>query len=69
MPRIRKLLRKASISLAALTVAFLITEVLTRSLEPGPFTFFDRNPYVTHPDDTRVVRHRPGFEGHWEGTW
>lgn len=69
MPPVRTFLRKASISLAALAGAFLIAEALTRSLEPGPFSFLDRNPYVAHPDDPRIVRHQPGFEGRWDGTW
>lgn len=69
MPPLRTLLRKASISMAALGGAFLVTETLTRSLEPGPFSFFDHNPYIAHPQDSRIVRHQPGFEGRWDGTW
>jgi lysophospholipase L1-like esterase len=69
MPPLRTLLRKASISMAALGGAFLVAETLTRSLEPGPFSLLDRNPYVVHPEDARVVLHKPGFEGRWDGTW
>ena len=69
MPPVRTFLRKGSISLAALAGAFLVAEALTRSLEPGPFSFLDRNPYVVHPDDPRIVRHQAGFEGRWDGTW
>ncbi len=69
MPPIRTLLRKASISAGALLGASAAVETLTRILEPGPFSFLDRNPYVTHPEDARVVRHEPGFAGRWDGTW
>jgi lysophospholipase L1-like esterase len=66
---LRTLLRKASISVAVLGGVFLVTETVTRSLEPGPFSLLDRNPYVGHPEDPRVVLHQPGFEGRWDGTW
>ncbi|HIK60795.1 MAG TPA: SGNH/GDSL hydrolase family protein [Planctomycetes bacterium] len=69
MPPLRTLFRKASISVAALVCVFLVAETLTRSLEPGPFSLLDRNPYVVHPENPRVVLHRPGFEGRWDGTW
>ena len=35
--------------------------------EPGPFTFTDENPYLA--DEVLRHKHRPGFRGHWEGTW
>ncbi len=69
MPALRTVLRKASISAAALLGMFVIVETVTRTLEPGPFSFVDHNPYIEHPSYPGIVRHRPGFEGRWDGTW
>ena len=66
---IRRMLRKLFVSLATLTVLFVIGELWTRSLEPGPFSLFDRNPYRKHERGEGFERHKPNFEGRWDGTW
>ena len=63
----RKLGRKAGISLASLCAALVAAELLARVAEPGPFSFFDRSPYVKDPVFAHV--HKPGFRGRWDGTW
>lgn len=68
MRRPRNLKRKLLISVASLLFAFVLAEVVTRALEPGPFTLWDTNPYLHHDDD-RAHRHRPDFAGRWDGTW
>ena len=69
MSRPKKLLRKLGLSAASLLVLFLVGELVTRGLEPGPFSLLDRNPYVDHPEDRRIHRHAPNFVGRWDGTW
>jgi len=64
----RNLKRKFALSLVALVVFFVVGEVITRAIEPGPFSLWDRNPYV-HFEDGRGWRHKPDFEGRWDGTW
>ena len=50
-----------------MAVMFLTLELVLRAAEPGPFTLFDKNPYLT--DDVLRHKHKPDFRGHWEGTW
>ncbi|MDP6368647.1 MAG: SGNH/GDSL hydrolase family protein [Planctomycetota bacterium] len=54
----------------ALGIALLLclgVELAVRAAEPGPFSLWDRNPYM---DDARHRhRHRPGFQGRFDGTW
>ncbi len=69
MAFLKKTLRKLGISAGALALVFVVAEVGARLLEPGPFALVDRNPYITHPEDERIARHRPSFEGRWDGTW
>lgn len=69
MARLPKILKKLAISVATLFVLFVIGELTTRAMEPGPFSLFDSNPYVFLEDDPRVVRHAPDFSGRWDGTW
>jgi lysophospholipase L1-like esterase len=69
MPRVRNLKRKLLVSLGTLVVALVIGELVTRALEPGPFSLFDHNPYHKLDEAGLVARHDPGFEGRWDGTW
>ncbi|MDA1264138.1 MAG: SGNH/GDSL hydrolase family protein [Planctomycetota bacterium] len=64
----RNLKKKLLISATTLCVAFVIGELVARAIEPGPFSLWDKNPYV-HYDDARAYRHRADFEGRWDGTW
>lgn len=66
--RLRLLLKKLSISLVTLVVAGVAAELVARAVEPGPFSFVDRSPYVDSEVDDHF-RHRPGFEGRWDSTW
>lgn len=68
MRRPRHLRKKLTISLVSFATLFLLGEVLARAMEPGPFSLWDKNPYVHHTDG-RAHRHRPSFEGRWDGTW
>lgn len=68
MARIRRLLKKLSLSAVSLAAAGVVAELVLRAEEPGPFSFFDRNPYVDSPVDGHV-RHVPGFRGRWDSTW
>ncbi len=64
----KNLRKKLTISLVSLLAAFIFGEVITRAVEPGPFSLWDTNPYVHHTDG-RAHRHRPSFGGRWDGTW
>ncbi len=66
--RLRRLAKKLSISAVALVVAGVAAELVMRAQEPGPFSFFDRYPYVESKPDIHV-RHQPGFVGRWDSTW
>lgn len=66
--RLRPLLKKLGISLASLAVAAVVAELVARALEPGPFSFIDRSPYVDSAAD-KHYRHKPGFAGRWDSTW
>jgi len=68
MSRIKRLAKKLTISAGALLVAAIALELVLRAQEPGPFSFFDRNPYVESEPDIHV-RHQPGFTGRWDSTW
>lgn len=61
------LLRKLAISLLTLLAFACGSEIAARLMEPGPFSWVDRNPYVRHASLHHV--HRPNFEGRWDGTW
>lgn len=52
----------------ALLVAAVALEFVLRAQEPGPFSFFDRYPYVESQPDIHI-RHKPGFVGRWDSTW
>lgn len=67
--RPKRILRKLSISVIVLVGLAVIGETVARAIEPGPFTFYDTNPYIEHPDDPSVIRHRASFRGRWDGTW
>lgn len=69
MSLIKSILKKLLLSLATLALLLVLGEVTARAIEPGPFTLYDANPYVEHPADPRVVRHRANFRGRWDGTW
>lgn len=66
--RLRRLAPKLLLSAASLAAAVVGAELVARFREPGPFTLFDRNPYVDSAVDGHV-RHRPGFVGRWDSTW
>ncbi len=68
MPLPRRLLRKLSISFGSLLVLMLFGELVARAMEPGPFSLWDRNPYVHH-GGSRAHRHRVNFQGRFDGTW
>ena len=68
MTRPRRILRKLCLSALSLALAACAAELVLRAQEPGPFSFFDRNPYVDSAVD-RHVRHVPGFRGRWDSTW
>lgn len=68
MPRLPVVLKRLGLSAASLAVAVTATELVLRAMEPGPFSFFDRNPYVDAAAEGQK-RHRPDFEGRWDGTW
>ena len=52
----------------ALILAGLGAELVLRAMEPGPFSFVDRYPYVESKPDIHI-RHKPGFVGRWDSTW
>ncbi|MEM1451786.1 MAG: SGNH/GDSL hydrolase family protein [Planctomycetota bacterium] len=68
MPRLPRLAKRLGLSLGSLVVAVAATELVVRATEPGPYSLFDRNPYVDSEVDDHV-RHRPDFVGRWDGTW
>lgn len=65
----RRLRRKLLVSLLTLTALFVVGELWTRALEPGPFSLIDRYPYSVHAKGRGYERHQPDFEGRWDGTW
>ncbi|QDV08268.1 GDSL-like Lipase/Acylhydrolase [Planctomycetes bacterium Poly30] len=65
---LRRLAKKLSISAVALLLAAVGLELVLRAMEPGPFSLFDRYPYVESKPDLHV-RHKPGFVGRWDATW
>lgn len=65
--RIRKGLQRLLLAVGSLAVVLCIAEIVARIAEPGPFTFFDRSPYVH--DATFGHVHKAGFEGAWDGSW
>lgn len=68
MRRPRHLRKKLTVSLVSFATLFFLGELLARAMEPGPFSLWDENPYVHHGDG-RAHRHRPNFQGRWDGTW
>lgn len=66
---IRRLRRKLLVSCGTLAVLFVVGELWTRSLEPGPFALLDSYPYTPHERGKGFERHQPNFEGRWDGTW
>lgn len=65
----RRLRRKLLISLLTLTALFVVGELVTRAMEPGPFALLDSNPYQDHAKGRGYQRHKANFEGRWDGTW
>lgn len=68
MSRLRRFAKKLTISAVSLGAVFVIGELVARASEPGPFSFFDRYPYVT-PEGLDQERHIAGFTGRWDSTW
>lgn len=64
---LRSILKKLAISLASLIVVMCAAEIVARLAEPGPFSFFDSEPYEKVPKMGHV--HKPNFAGRWDGTW
>ncbi len=65
--KVRSLLKKLSLSLAALILGLSAAEIVARLAEPGPFSFFDSHPYIRPPKADHV--HKLNFAGRWDGTW
>jgi len=61
------LARKLAISVLSLVVVFVVAELIARAAEPGPFSLYDKRPYVQVAPN--VHEHIPNFEGRWDGTW
>lgn len=59
--------KRLAVSVLASVALLGALELVLRAAEPGPFTFTDENPYLA--DEVLRHKHRPGFRGHWEGTW
>ena len=66
-PRVAKFLKRVAVVVGVLLFMFVALEMVARAAEPGPFTFFDRNPFLT--DDVLRHKHKPDFRGQWEGSW
>jgi len=64
---VRSVLKKLAISLLSLIVVLVLAEVAARLAEPGPFSFFDSQPYDPAPGMDHV--HKRNFAGRWDGTW
>jgi lysophospholipase L1-like esterase len=64
---LRPLLSRLALVLAASGLILVAAEMISRAAEPGPFSLWDRNPY--RPDERLHHRHRPGFEGRFDGSW
>jgi lysophospholipase L1-like esterase len=63
----RKPARKLGLSLLSLGGCLVVAELLARAGEPGPYSLWDRRPYVR--DSLLPQVHKPGFRGRWDGTW
>jgi lysophospholipase L1-like esterase len=65
--KLRPILRRLGLSLAALVVFLLAAELVARWAEPGPMSLWDTRPYQ---EDARLAHsHKPGFRGRWDSTW
>jgi lysophospholipase L1-like esterase len=64
-----RLRRKLTISLVTFIAIFVVGELVTRALEPGPYALFDSYPYVAHELGQGFERHEANFSGRWDGTW
>ncbi len=65
---LRKLVRKLTLSAISLGLFLTGAEIVARIAEPGPFSLFDRSPYVEASFPVGKW-HDPGFEGRWDATW
>ena len=65
--RVKRFFKRLGVVCLVMAVLFGIVELALRAAEPGPFSFIDRNPYLT--DEFLRHKHKPSFRGHWEGTW
>lgn len=68
MARLKSIAKKLALSLASMTAFVVVLELVARAAEPGPFSFFDRFPYIESEADGHW-RHVPGFSGRWDSTW
>jgi lysophospholipase L1-like esterase len=64
---VRSVLKKLALSIVSLFVVLFVAEIAARLSEPGPFSFFDSEPYEKAPVMDHV--HKPNFAGRWDGTW
>ena len=63
----RRFFKRLAVTAAVTLALVLALELVLRALEPGPFSFYDRSPYLT--DHVLRHKHKTDFRGHWEGTW
>ncbi len=64
---LRGILKKLAISLVSVIALVCSAEIVARLAEPGPFSFFDSEPYDKFPGMGHV--HKPNFAGRWDGSW
>jgi len=65
--RLRPVLKKLGLALGSLTAFALVAELVARANEPGPFSLWDRFPYLHH--ETLEHVHEPGFVGRYDSSW
>ncbi len=66
--KLKRFLKRLGVTCGVLFLVFAVLELVCRAAEPGPFSLFDSNPYLTE-DPVLRHKHKPDFSGHWEGTW
>ncbi len=64
---LRGILKKLAISLVSVIALVCSAEIVARLAEPGPFSFFDSEPYDKVPGMGHV--HKLNFAGRWDGSW
>lgn len=67
--RVRKLLRKLVIALAAIVGFAILSELAARMAESGPMSLYDTSPYARDEAGVLPHVHKPSFRGRWDSTW